>query len=75
MFKEANEFKKILNSEKSSEIDITFEIENSDFILEEINLKSIFADQIKVKIDDYLDKNFKLNYENNKLVSETKLII
>ncbi|PZV97718.1 hypothetical protein, partial [Metamycoplasma auris] len=75
MFKSKQDFTEIQKDKQNQFIDIVFEISEDNFILEQITLKSIFADHITVRIDGYLEKNYKLNYEDNKLISETTLII
>ncbi|PZV97719.1 hypothetical protein, partial [Metamycoplasma auris] len=75
IFKSISDFKENISEETPKFLDITFEINEDNFILEQITIKSIFANRITVRVDGYLEKNYKLNYEDNKLISETTLII
>ncbi|BDX52598.1 hypothetical protein JPM7_2050 [Metamycoplasma equirhinis] len=75
LYKSQNDFKKTLNEEFEDKLTFCFQLLEKNFILEDITIKSIFANNIEIKIDNYITKNYKLSFEDSKLLTETKLII
>ncbi|ACF07512.1 hypothetical protein [Metamycoplasma arthritidis] len=68
-----SEFRKVINL-PSDPIKVKFELEK-DFILENITLKSIFANQIGISLNGKETKTYKLNYSSSISNTETKIII
>ncbi|MDD7907220.1 hypothetical protein PUW87_01100 [Metamycoplasma hyosynoviae] len=75
LYKNERDFLNTLNVDHREKLLICFEIEDDDFILEDITIKSIYANELDVEIKDCMHKVYKLNYNESKTAGETKIII
>ncbi|WP_156930249.1 hypothetical protein [Mycoplasmopsis lipofaciens] len=73
LYKNENEYLETFNN-LEEELNITFTFP-TNFQLEKIIIKSIFAKNIKIKLNDENWNNYKLAYSNNKLNTTTKIIL
>ncbi|MDD7907995.1 hypothetical protein PUW93_01740 [Metamycoplasma hyosynoviae] len=75
LYKNERDFLNTLNVDHKEKLLICFEIEDDDFILEDITIKSIYANELDVEIKNCMHKVYKLNYNESKTAGETKIII